>query len=119
MDIRGATSQSPVVATANIGNPMAIITKGESLSFVFDRDGESVTGWVCTIKVLQNVADTPEIDRVIALDSNGQWSGFLTQTETAALTSTGIYRLIGVLTNATDDKEEQQIKRFQLNPAWV
>jgi len=106
-------------ATTTIGNPMTIVKAGESLPFVFDRGGESVSGWVCTLVVKQYPGDTAEISRVIALDANNQWSGFLTSTETTALTGKGAYRMIGLLTHAVDGKEYQDIKRFQLNNVWA
>ncbi len=106
-------------AGTGIGNPLSIIGAGESLMFVFDRGGADVEGWACQLQVKKYPADTPEIDRLIELDSFGAWSGFLTSTETAALTQRGIYRMIGLLTNSTTNEQEQIPVRFQLNDTWT
>lgn len=100
------------------GGPIDIYTKGQDVPFTFDRDGATVTGWVCTIYVKEFKADTALISRVITLDGNNQWTGFLTSTETDTLSVPTLYRLIAVLTNSTTDEEEVQTMRFQLNDAW-
>ena len=90
---------------------LTIIQKGESLPFSFDRGDESTDGYICTIFVRQFPADAAAITRVIPLttDDNGKkvWSGFLTQTETAALSDVGIWYLTAKLVNSTTDEEEQ------------
>ena len=101
-----------------MSNPITLIKKGESLPFTFDRDGADLTGWICTINVLQHPADTPAISRVVAA-TNDQWTGFLTSTETAALDPIGLWRLTGVLTNATTGEKESVPVRFNLAEAWV
>lgn len=101
-----------------MGNPMALIKKGESLPFLFDRDGQDVDGWVCTINVSQYPGDVPAISRVVEPTGN-EWEGFLTSAETAALPALGVWRLIGVLTNATTDEDESVPVRFKLSEAWV
>lgn len=102
-----------------MGNPINVIRKGESLPFVFDRGGESIDGWICTIEVKNFPGDTALISRVITADGN-TWPGFLTSTETALL-DVGNYRLIGVLTNATTDQEEQitETTRFNVTDSWA
>lgn len=101
-----------------MGNPMALIKRGESLPFLFDRDGQDVSGWVCTINVSQYPGDTPEISRVVEPTGN-EWEGFLTSAETTALTKLGIWRLTGVLTNATTNERESVPVPFNLSEAWV
>jgi len=93
------------------------VRQGESLQFVFDRDGESIDGWICTIEVKKFPGDASSITRVITPEGN-EWPGFLTQTETSAL-AIGTYRLIGVLTNSSTDEEEQEIIRFNLTDTWA
>ena len=95
---------------------MQTVRKGRSLPFSFDRDGESISGYICTIKVQRYNGDTPAISRVITPD-NGEWPGHLTAAETAALNSLGTWMLIGVITNATDDKAEYQTIRFHVAEA--
>ena len=67
------------------------IRQGESLPFVFDRDGEDITGWTCLIEVKIFPDDTAIISRTITPEG-GQWTGFLTQTETMGL-AVGLYYL--------------------------
>lgn len=99
------------------------IRQGESLPFVFDRGGEDITGFVCTITVKQFPADSPSVNRVITPSSteNGElvWSGFLTSTETSALTAGGHYNLNASLVNATNDEEEAVPVRFQIAVTWA
>ena len=102
-------------AGSGIGNPLSIIQKGESLNFVFDRDGEDVDGWVCVLTVKKFQSSTAEIERTIELDNNDQWSGFLTRIETAALISSGIYRMIGTLTNTSTNEKETIPVRFKVS----
>lgn len=91
--------------------------QGESLDFVFDRGDETVSGWVCNIEVKQFTDDTSLISREIP-QVDREWPGFLTATETDAL-SPGTYRLIGVLTNAETDEEEQRLVRFKVSEGWA
>ena len=99
-----------------MGNQMKTVPKGRSLSFVFDRGGLTISGWVCTIEVKQFPGDTSAISRVITADGK-EWPGFLTSTETAALSALGEWTITALITNATDDKEEQQVVRFHLSEA--
>ncbi len=98
---------------------ITVIRQGESLDFTFDRSGESIVSWICTINVKQFPGDTSLITRVIAPDSTANtWQGFLTQTETDAL-DPGLYMLIGILTNSSTDEEEQVPVRFNVTPSWA
>lgn len=106
-------------AGVNVGNPMTIINAGESLDFSFDRGGLPVEDWICTLVVKQYPHSTAEISRQIPIDEFEQWSGYLTSDETTALSSRGVYRMIGVLTNLITDEEEQIPIRFQLNDSWA
>jgi len=101
-----------------MGNPITLIKKGESLPFVFDRGGATIAGWVCTIKVAKYPDDTPAVDRVI-VPTGEEWDGFLTPAETAALAATGLWRLLGVLTNASTGERESVPVRFNLAEAWA
>ena len=96
-----------------------IVRKGTSVPFVFDRDGESIDGWVCTINVKQSPSETSVITREVEPDTLcNQWEGLLTSADTNTL---GLhdYRLIGVLTNATTGEEEQPIIRFRVTSSWA
>tara|TARA_R110000796_G_scaffold163505_3_gene280444 strand:- start:6544 stop:6858 length:315 start_codon:yes stop_codon:yes gene_type:complete len=103
-----------------MANPYAKIRKGESLSFVFDRGGASISGWVCTIEVKTFPSDTSAITARVIAAVDDEWPGFLTSTETAGLNA-GSYRLIGILTNAATNQEEvaQQTTRFQIGESWA
>jgi len=97
-------------------NSLQTVRKGRSLPFVFDRDGQDITGWICTISVQRYPGDTPAISRVIE-PKDQTWPGFLTSTETAALTDIGTHMLIGNITNATENRAEFPIIRFSLAEA--
>ena len=94
------------------------IRKGESVPFEFDRGAETIDGWVCTIKVKQYDDDTAAISRAIT-PADGQWTGFLTSTETTTLAAGITYRLFAILTNATTDEAEQVESRFSLTASWA
>ena len=91
-----------------MANPYAKIRKGESLSFVFDRGGASISGWVCTIEVKTFPSDTSAITARVIAAVDDEWPGFLTSTETAGL-------------NAATNQEEvaQQTTRFQIGESWA
>jgi hypothetical protein len=95
-----------------------IIGKGDSLPFVFDRNGLDISGWICTLEVKQYPADVAIISRVIT-PTNGVWEGFLTSTETDTLTAGITYRMVAVLTNATTVEEEQVVVRFFMRVSWA
>lgn len=94
-----------------------IIQQGESLPFVFDRDGEDIAGYTCLIEVKMLPDDQAIISRVITPEEE-QWKGFLTQTETMGL-EVGLYYLTAQLSNVGTDEEEQKPTRFQVSKAWV
>ena len=103
-----------------------VVRIGESLPFTFDRGGESIEGWICTLNVLQFPGDTPKISRVIpsnVCDKN--WPGFLTSTETNELIEEinhNLWMAIGVLTKSSTDEEEQIAQgtvRFSLTEEWA
>ena len=100
-----------------------VVRKGGSLPFQFDRGGESISGWICTINVKQLPTDVASISRVIT-PTNNVWSGFLTSTETDALsnaTGNSLWWLVGILTNASTGEEEQIASgsvRFNLTQSW-
>lgn len=100
-----------------MSTPIRIVRQGGSVPFVFDRDGESIDGWICTINVKIFKNDSSVITRVIT-EEDDTWPGFLTSTETDAL-ALGMYRLIGVLTNASTNEEEQVVLRFNLIQKWA
>ena len=100
---------------------IVIIDAGESLPFNFDRGENSIDGWTCTIFVKQRSSDASFITRVIT-EVNGSWPGFLTQSETAALTpSDASYFLGAKLENVSTDEEEviREQSRFKINNAWI
>jgi hypothetical protein len=102
-------------------NKLTIIKQGESLPFSFDRGENSISGWTCTISVKEKPADAAILSRVVA-PSDGAWTGFLTQTETAALPvlSKGApYYLIAKLSNTSTDEEEIITARFKISTAWA
>lgn len=96
---------------------ISIVRKGTDFEFVFDLGGESIDGWVATINVRKFTGDTSLITRVITADGN-TWPGFLTSAETALL-DVGLYRLVGVLVNATTDEERQPLIRFNITDTWA
>jgi hypothetical protein len=90
--------------------------KGSSIDFSFDREGLTISGWVCTIVVKQYSKDAATISRVIT--ATGEvWEGFLTATETSAL-ATGLWFLTAVLVNVTDDTVEEKVVRFGIAESW-
>ena len=99
--------------------PIAIVRQGESFKFRFELCPDcSVSGWVCNIQVKQFTSDTSLIDRTIQPNNTlTAWVGTLTSDETQGLTK-GLYRLIGLLTNATTDQEIQSIIRFNVTGSF-
>lgn len=96
------------------------IRQGEDLEFVFDLDGEDITGWICTIEVKRFPSDAPLIQRVIPPKERA-WPGFLDSGETSllAVSSTSPYYLTGILTNASTDQERQIPRRFNVTEPWA
>ena len=104
-----------------------IIRKGESLPFIFDRMGESIEDWICTIEVKKFPSDPASISRVIEPTDQGGglrrkapsvWADILTSRETSTL-NIGTYRLIGILANATTDEKERVFLRFHVTDSWA
>ena len=93
------------------------IRQGESYDFSFDRDGESISGWICTIYVKRYPDDAASITRVIT-PTDSVWSGFLTETETAAM-PVSQQVLIAKLTNATTNEEEVKTSKFYVVKSWA
>lgn len=125
----GDQNQGRIMAPGSrMGNPIPVINAGESIDFQFDLsdlqtriydENNNPASWTCTINVKQFPHGTTEITRVIPIDENLQWTGFLTPAETTALTGTGVYRIIAVLSNATTGESEQIETRFQRNGSWL
>ncbi len=97
---------------------IAPVRKGESLAFEFDRDGKTIEGWICTIKVKQ-FDDDPALISGVVTPEDGKWTGFLTAAQTATLAAGITYRLYAILTNATTDEAEQVEARFSLTASWA
>ncbi len=96
--------------------------QGESIPFCFDRGGNDITGWVCTIFVKQYPDDVATITRIIPpgvnADGDPAWPGFLTQTETNLLDH-GLWYISAKLVNASNDEEEAIPVRFNVTKAWA
>ncbi len=82
------------------------MNSGESMDFVFSRGGLTISGWECTVKLKQYPADSALVDRVIT-PKDGEWPGFLTPAETAALTVGITYFLTAELVNASTGEIDQ------------
>jgi len=102
------------------------IGKGASLEVTFDRDGESIEGWVATLYVKQHVKDvtttTPGatgFNRVIPPGPDNNWPTLITAAETAVM-NLGLWNAFARLVN-TSTNEERQIRnqdiRFQVQEA--
>ena len=91
---------------------------GDSIPFVFDRGGQSLDGWVCTINLKIFPGDVTIVNRIIPATGD-TWEGFLTSTETDI--AAGDYRLIGKFVKAATDEQESssQDKRFRLSEAYA
>lgn len=96
--------------------PITTIKQGESFDFEFDRNGESIAGWVCTINLKKFPDDTAIINRVIT-PTGDVWSGTLTNDDTKDL-DVSQYLLIGKLTNESTGENEQDIIRFYVSKGW-
>ena len=98
------------------------IKQGESVPFSFDLDGASLTGYTCTINVKQYPSDTASVSRTVIAstqpDGSQAFSGFLTQTETAAL-ATGMWVITAVMNKASTDEETVKQSRFQVSTDWA
>lgn len=100
-------------------NKIIRIQAGESLPFKFDRGGEDIDGWVCTITAKQYPGNTAAINRIIPPDAQDKsWSGYLTADETSPL-AVGLWFLTGSLVNLSTNEMEQIPVRFGVAPAWT
>lgn len=111
---------------SGIGNAITIIRDGGDLPFVFDRDGEDITGFICTVTVkqfpdvsLSTVVPDFEVEPV-----GNEWPGSLTPGQTTLLrdssltvTTTPFY-LTAKITNATTQESREIPERFQLATSW-
>lgn len=103
-------------------NKLTRIQQGESLPFKFDRGGDTVEGWTCTITLKQFPSDVSSVTRVITLDVNNAWSGFLTNSETDTLDAVrnkGTWYLTATLINLATDELEQIPVRFSVTKKWA
>lgn len=116
------TATSFPIMENSLSNIITQLLKGESLPFIFDRDGKSIAGWICNISVKKFQSDGPNdygiAPREIPSVDN-VWPGFLTSTEIDSLTENGTFRLIGLLTNSSTDEQEQVPLRFYIGPSWA
>lgn len=96
------------------------IRQGEDLKFIFDLDGDDITGWIALIEVKVFPGDVALISRIVPATGNA-WVGFLTSTETAALavSSDSPYYLTAILRNASLNQERQIPTRFHVTPSWI
>ena len=97
-----------------------LIKQGESFPFVFDLNGQDISGWVCTIFVKQFLDGPILIQRVIPPQDRA-WPGLLLSIETALLApnTASPYYLIGVLVNAESLQEIQDENRFHVSEKWA
>jgi hypothetical protein len=93
-----------------------VIKQGESLDFEFDLNGDSTSGWVCTLNLKKFPDDTTRINRVVTAKDD-KWTSFLTATETKNL-DVAQYMLIAKLVKASTNEKDQQIKRFYVTKKW-
>lgn len=99
---------------------ITVANKGESVDFVFDRGGESISGFVCTIFVKEFSSDSAIITRVVEPDSDSEsWSGFLTSSETDLLTPGTTYRFMAVLASATTGEQDEIQTRLSITATWA
>ena len=101
-----------------------ITNRGSTTPFVFGADLEQPSDWTCRIEVKRFNRNVSTIDREIELE-NCKFPGFLTVAEVEALAfagttpvTTGLYRIIGILTNKLTGELKQDIIRFNLADKW-
>ena len=117
--VGGSGGQGSTFNQDNIMSGKLLIAQGGSVPFQFDRGGESIDGWVCTIQVKIYHTDSPLIERVVVPTGN-YWTGYLTSAETEGL-SAGNYRIIGKLTNSSSVEAQEVANgnvRFKVNNPW-
>ncbi len=101
-------------------NKLVRIQQGESLPFLFDRGGGSISGWTCTVELKQLPADVDLLTgsgREISPVDLG-FPGFLTNTETGAL-DVGLYYLIASLISISTNELEQIPVRVSVTEKWA
>lgn len=100
------------------------ITTGDSLYFVFDRSGESLSGW--TLEVFVKLFPDGDVlvgpIEVKITDNGTKWEGYLTFTQTEDLEHSDYpYYLIGIMENESTG-ERQQVRgcpeRFSVKTSW-
>lgn len=94
-----------------------VIQRGDSLPFVFDRDGETIDDWLCTIHVKEFPDDTALITQIV-VPVNRTWPGLLTSTQINLLTGGKQYFLIGELVNSVTDEKEKPVIKFYVSGKW-
>ena len=108
-----------------------LIKQAESLAFAFDlginpetEELYSLSGWTCSISVIQFPTGDIYLTRAVTAaedttkGTSGQFSGFLTKTETNAL-GAGQYALVATMINSTTDEQVQKKIRFQVSKVWT
>ena len=100
-----------------LGGKTTNVFAGESVYFTFSLPDEDPNRWTNVISVKNFPGDVEFISREI-LASGTIWIGFLTSTETAALTP-GNYYLTGTLTNVQEDRVVEQSYRFKIASGWT
>lgn len=98
---------------AGIGNPITTIRQGGDLPFVFDRDGESIEGFICTVTVKQVPGTATSIADFVVEAVGNTWPGSLTPEQTADL-NPGTYYLVAKITNAANEEDRQIPERFHV-----
>lgn len=90
--------------------------KEGSLPFQFDRGGQSIDGFVCTMSVQIKPGGTVFLSRVIE-PTGDEWTGYLTSGETFTLPP-GVYRIIGILVSTSTAEQQTLPTRFQVVAAY-
>lgn len=103
-------------------NKLVRIQNGESLPFKFDRGGDPIEGWVCTIFLKKYPGDTDILTgsgRVVPPQVDERaWVGYLTNSETDGL-SPGLYFLIAALVNLSTNEYEEVPVRVSVSQSWT
>ena len=99
---------------------ITVANQGESVDFVFDRGGQPIDGFICTIVVKEFAADAALIERVVEPDEgSASWSGFLTSTETGGLPIGTTYRFMAILANAATDEQDEIETRLSITGSYA
>ena len=96
---------------------------GESADFKFDRGGDPIDGWTCTITVKKFPSGADLIAPRVIPPVGRAWPGFLTNSETSSFVyagpTGGLHYLIATLVNLVDDQLEQIPVRLSVTTAWA